>query len=286
MFAEFYKLIYDAKILSYECKINDYEFRLAHDTKTLHRIGAAMSNCVATYREQVLQHISIIFYVWHKTKPVACIEIKGENRIVQALGKYNGKLKGETLLACRFWAKLHKLSIGTKDLSLLPAEETEDLQDATVAPIEYQKATAEMNLEELLSLPEEEIESGYYLRLSEVLSKQYKHAVSAPSWLNLSDEKHSLLYALPQGRRLYDAVFDGNTEAMRALAFMYCSGHGLRQNYNKALSWLTKAAATEDEAASFEVTKLQGLIDKGITNRDYKILQAIYKLRQRMTAVP
>ena len=234
------RLIYDAKILSYECKVNDYEFHLVHDTKMLHRIGTALNNCVATYREQVLRHISIIFYVWHKTKPVACIEIKGENRIVQALGKYNGKLKGETLLACRFWAKLHKLSVGTKDLDLSPTEETEDWQEATIVPIEYRKDIGEMNLEELLSLPDDEVSSGYYLRLGETLCKEYKHSVSAPPWLKLSGERQNLLYALPQGRRLYDAVFDGNTEAMRALAFMYCSGHGLRQNYNKALSWLTR----------------------------------------------
>ena len=78
------RLIYPPEILAYECKINEYTFHIVHDTKYLPHVGMELNNCVATYRQKVLAHTSIIAFVKHGKKYVACIEIVRDKHIVQA----------------------------------------------------------------------------------------------------------------------------------------------------------------------------------------------------------
>ena len=112
------RIIYDKKIMAYEAEINGYKFRAVRDTKDLYYLGLEMSNCVMTYRDKVLSRQSIIFCVICKEKYVACIEIRNENEIVQALGYHNQLLEGELLFVCNFWAQLKNLKISTEQLNL------------------------------------------------------------------------------------------------------------------------------------------------------------------------
>ena len=108
------KIDYKPYILEYECKLDNYEFRLVHYTKELIRISIDLDNCVASYYEKILNKESIIITAQHKGKYVACIEMKDLRtfRIInQALGLQNRRLDGKLLDVCRKWVKLKKLAV-------------------------------------------------------------------------------------------------------------------------------------------------------------------------------
>ena len=100
--------------------------------------------------------------------------------------------------------------------------------------------------------------------------------------MNFPDEKSKLSYIIPDGQRIFDAAFAGNTEAMRALGFMYYKGKGLKRDCNKALQWFVKAANLGSKNAKVETERLKRLINQQGNERDLAILQALYNLRRRM----
>lgn len=276
------RIRYDENILSYECRVGEYEFRLVHNTGMLPKLGAVFNNCVATYRDRVIKHKSIIAYLISKSGYQACIEIQRNRHIVQALGKYNHRLQNDVNRICCFWAKYHNLVIEPGTLNTLSDDELSAFDDVLVEQIPYVKEVDEMNLNELLALDANRIVEGYYLRLEEMISKSNKLRLSAPYWMKFPDEKSKLSYIIPDGQRIYEAAFAGNTEAMRALGFMYYKGKGLKRDCDKALQWFMKAAKLGSKEAKAESERLKRLIKHQGDERDLAILQALYNLRRRM----
>ena len=276
------KIRYDEKIMKYECRVGEYEFRLVHNTEMLPKLGAIFNNCVATYRDRVIKHKSIIVYLTRKSGYQACIEVQMERHIVQALGKYNQRLQSDVNRICCFWAKLNNLVIEPGTLNLLPDEELSGFENISIEQIPYIKEVDEMNLNELLALDDNRIVDGYYLRLGEMISKSIKQRLSAPYWMNFPDEKSKLSYIIPDGQRIYKAAFAGNTEAMRALGFMYYKGRGLKRDCDKALKWFTKAAKSGSKEAKTETETLKRLIKQQGNEKDLAIMQALCNLRRRM----
>ena len=277
------RLLYKKNILSYECKINGYEFHLAHDTDSLYLFGKNLKNCVASYIGQVAGYISIIVAVKHNGLYEACIEIQKENHIVQALGVYNERLHGEILLACRYWAKMKKLTVDVDDLDLPMENNLQDWATATVETIAYRKAIDEMNLEELLTLPKNEVGRHYYLSLVDELLKECQQMVCAPPWMQFADEKSYLKYVFPQGERIYEEAFAGNGEAQRALGLMYYMGKTFPQDLNKAYNWLMAAVKAGEKKAAWEAARLKMAAESGDIEINYKILQALRRIRNTMT---
>ncbi len=113
---------YPQKILDYECRINGYEFHVIRETLHLTHLGHQVKNCVATYRQAVLDGRSIIVSVQKDGSYVACIELRDENCIVQALGVCNQRLTGEVLLVCRYWAKRNALVVQSLNHLSLPKD--------------------------------------------------------------------------------------------------------------------------------------------------------------------
>ena len=141
------RLLYPPHIMAYECNINGYSFRLVKDTHTLRHAGLLLQNCVATYRDNVVRHHSTIVTVRHQGQYVACIELKPENTIVQALGPKNQRLAGETLQVCRYWARLKKLGVATSHMALCE-DSPPDLEQAAVEEIPHKETAAEMSAAE------------------------------------------------------------------------------------------------------------------------------------------
>ena len=254
------RIEYDAKILSYECRVGEYEFRIVHNTGMLPKLGAVFNNCVATYRDRVINHQSIIVYLLNKSGYQACIEIKRERYITQALGKYNRRLENDINRICCFWAKYHKLKIEPGTLQPISDEELSRFDNVVLGNVHYVKDIDEMNLNELLALEDSRIVAGYYLRLEEMISKTNNQPLSAPYWMNFPDEKSELVYILPDGQRIYKAAFAGNMEAMRALGFMYYKGKCLKRDCDKALQWFLKATELGSKEAKTESERLKRLI--------------------------
>lgn len=277
------QISYEPSILAYQCIINGYEFRLVQDTHTLRHVGLLLQNCVATYRESVIDHRSIIVVVRHEDKYVACIEIQPKRGIVQALGMKNQRLNGEVLLVCRYWVKLEKLHVDTNHLDFPDSsQELFDLEAATVETSPYQKIVEDTDATELIALDEDNIQPGYYRKLGIQLLRGPKQNISAPPWMQFEDEQAYLMYVFPQGQRIYDAAFNGNTEAQIVLGMMYCCGSVFRRDTEKTLTWFSKAAQNGDKSAQEEMEKLAKHIGDEITEKDIETLWGLSRIRHLM----
>ncbi len=281
------QISYEPHILAYECIINGYEFHVAQDTHTLRHIGLLLQNCVATYRELVISHRSIIVAVRHDAHYVACIELRGEQDIVQALGPRNQRLNGETLLVCRYWAKLKKLHVKTNHLDFPDtSQEICDLETVTVEAFPDQ-TIVEKNVEEtgsadLLTVDENNIQPGYYRQLGMRLLRESKHNIAAPPWMQFQDEKAYLMYVFPQGQRIYDAAFKGNTEAQIVLGMMYCCGRVLRRDTEKTLMWFSKITQNGSIDEGGEMETLKEYINDATVKKDLETLWSLSRIHHMM----
>lgn len=277
------QISYEPSILAYQCIINGYEFCLVQDTHTLRHVGLTLQNCVATYRKAVIDHRSIIVAVRHGEKYVACIEIQPERGIVQALGSRNQQLDGEVLLVCRYWAKMEKLHVDTDHLDFPDTSQNLfDLEPATVEVIPYQKTIEETDATELLAMDEDDSQPGYYRKLGIQLLRGPKQNISAPPWMHFQDEQAYLTYVFPQGQRIYDAAFKGNTEAQMVLGMMYCCGGMFRRDTEKTLIWFSKAAQNGDKSAQEEMEKLKKCLGDEMTEKDFETLWGLSRIQHLM----
>ncbi len=277
------QISYEPSILAYQCIINGYEFCLVQDTHTLRHVGLTLQNCVATYRKAVIDHRSIILAVRHEGNYVACIEIQPDRGIVQALGMRNHRLDGEVLLVCRYWAKMEKLHVDTDHLDFPDTSQNLfDLELATVEVIPYQKTIEETDATELLAMDEDDIQPGYFRKIGMQLLRGPKQNISAPPWMHFQDERAYLTYVFPQGQRIYDAAFKGNTEAQMVLGMMYCCGGMFRRDTEKTLIWFSKAAQNGDKSAQEEMEKLKKCLGDEMTEKDFETLWGLSRIQHLM----
>ncbi len=87
----------------YEDNIDGYQFLLPKDTDALNEYGRCFHNCVASYRDNVLEKRSLIFAMKRKEKYIACIEVR-QRRVVQAKGPCNQELSADVMEVLRKWA--------------------------------------------------------------------------------------------------------------------------------------------------------------------------------------
>lgn len=121
-------MTYGPEIMAYECGIGAYEFRVMQDTKRLPEVGKMLNNCVASYYDNVVNQVSIIVAVRHEDRWVACIELREQRKIQQALGQRNRWLEGDLRAACQLWAKRKDLVLGSNHLKFRNAAEKDDTE--------------------------------------------------------------------------------------------------------------------------------------------------------------
>ena len=154
-----YKIRYSEEVLKYECKINQYEFRLVHDTVILPKLGTIFHNCVASYESRAIAHESIIMYVLDETDYLACIELSRSGRVIQALGKYNKNLWGQTSRVVSFWANMNKLNISMINLGIINKSDiAKEFKNAIITPLSHDMIDLDKSQEEKLPLDENELE--------------------------------------------------------------------------------------------------------------------------------
>lgn len=119
---------YSPEIMAYECGIGPYEFRVMQDTKRLLEVGKMLNNCVASYYNNVVNRVSIIVAVRHGDRWVACIELREQRNILQALGQRNRLLEGDLRAACQLWAKLKDLVLRSNHLNFRNIMEKDDTE--------------------------------------------------------------------------------------------------------------------------------------------------------------
>ncbi len=268
-------IFYESQISTYECKINDFEFRFVRNSRELRHIALALQNYMAIDWHRIIEHTYIFITIYQAGKIKAALELQRNEGIVKVVGVRNQRLSDEVLLVCRYWAKRNGVSIKTDELALRDAS-TSDLQDVIVKSIPPQMAMDEMSVSELLAIPEQAICPDYYHYLGMRLLEVSARNISAPAWMKFEDEKASLMFKLPYGQRIYDAAFGGNAEAQRTLGMMYRHGKVFGNDQEKALRWLSNAAESGDAEASWEFEKLRKYMSGEVTEKDLELMQVLH----------
>ena len=240
---------YEAKLLPLECMLDDYEFHLVHETAELQEIGVKLYNCVDSYRGAVLAGRSIICYVKKKGEYLACIEIAGKNKVVQAYAYNNQNMTGDLLKHFLYWAKVKKLFVDAgyiSDMDVAALEEEYPEKELLI------KHVSTMTYEELMAVDGNSIGKGWYTRFGELLPQQRNYHLAPPPWMNDEEEEIYLHYALPEGEKLIEAAAKENPEAMTVLGIMYFQGQVLKQDHKRALAWLYKSAKKYHDAKAWK----------------------------------
>ena len=239
---------YEAKLLPLECMLDDYEFHLVHETAELQEIGVKLYNCVDSYRGAVLAGRAIICYVKKKGEYLACIEIAGKNKVVQAYAYNNQNMTGDLLKHFLYWAKVKKLSVDAgyiSDMDVATLEEEYPEKELLI------KHVSTMTYEELMAVDGNSIGTGWYTRFGELLPQQRNYHLAPHPWMN-DEEAIYLHYALPEGEKLIEAAVKENPEAMTVLGIMYFQGQVLKQDHKRALAWLYKSAKKYHDAKAWK----------------------------------
>lgn len=102
------------------------KFHVVTDTAELPIIGRHLSNCVASYADRMVKQRCLIVTASDSRDYQICMEIllDGKNedgdvkklRLVQCLGRYNKRLQGDLLLACRRWIVHNQIIIECHDI--------------------------------------------------------------------------------------------------------------------------------------------------------------------------
>lgn len=100
---------YTDKEKNYVDEIDGYRFVLPQESDDLRRYGKNFHNCVASYRQAVLERRSLILALMQEDRYVACIEIQ-QGRITQALGPCNQRLSPSIQVVIKQWAKKNKIA--------------------------------------------------------------------------------------------------------------------------------------------------------------------------------
>ncbi|MBR6268478.1 MAG: PcfJ domain-containing protein [Selenomonadaceae bacterium] len=96
---------------AYSDEIDGYRFILPKETDDLRLYGKSFHNCVASYRQAVLERRSLIPAMMQNERYIACIEIQ-QGRIVQALGPCNQRLPLPIHEILKHWAEKKKIVYG------------------------------------------------------------------------------------------------------------------------------------------------------------------------------
>ncbi|WP_028128962.1 hypothetical protein [Selenomonas sp. AE3005] len=216
------EFIYSEKQVGYECEIDGFSFRLIYNNDAYQTI---MGELVFNFpgKDTVLPDVGILRVAVYKDgRVVAYIELHGIAKIIMhndALQARSSFCSASIRVAFLHWLKWTGLwekygPYYEDDLIVLDEE-------VQAKPISKDIG---ISLYELLHLPE--TEDGYYLRLHQAFLKSRPLCFdTVPREIDDAETEMAYLMDLfPYGKRLYEAAFDGNSEAMYALSLCYYNG--------------------------------------------------------------
>lgn len=228
-------LHYNKTIQALECQIAGFEFHLVHETAELFRIGVALRNCVATYRERVLAGESIILTMKKAGVYSACLELNREKAVVQVLGKCNARLHGEALQICRYWVQVMGLSVLTDQL------DDAGMPDLIGVPVCFLVEADGEDTPMMRYARTVDRENGYFA-IALQICQHYGHKIKPPPWMSFASAEDYLGYVWPAGKGLCSAALAGDREAQLAMSVLYRYGVILPVDMERARYWQSLAA--------------------------------------------
>ena len=237
------------KELSWECRINDYNFRLVNSINTFQEISRPTEFLFPSRSD--LQG-NVLFTVERNGRYIATLQI--HDRIVEKFDIRDFRdpiLGAKCRTACLAWFRHNgfemKFALSEDCYRALN-------QELIVEPVDADAEWESMSLMDMLELPESSIRNGYYLHLYRKLAETGLLRRPAPS---LADDEHTyLLEKFPLCNRIFKAAFEGNPEAQYVTSLCYRDGYIFAYNdlrladiwYRRASAngWLKIAPAQKD----------------------------------------
>ena len=98
-------ILYTKEELACAGNFAEYDFCLPPDTEALLELGRRFHNCVGSYARAVLHKETLVVYVKHEDRYLACLEVKN-GEIRQMLGICNKKLSEDLAEVCLKWSQI------------------------------------------------------------------------------------------------------------------------------------------------------------------------------------
>lgn len=213
---------YSEKEMGYECEIDGFSFRLIYSNDTYQTVMEGIDTCRPGRNTVLPDNGTLRVAIYNDGRVVAYMELHGIIRLIMyrdAVQSRSSFRSASIHMACLHWLKWTGLwkNYGPyyeEDLIVL----SEEVQAKPISK------DVGLSLYELLHLPE--TKDGYYLRLHEAFLKSRPLCFeTVPCEIDDAESEMAYLMELfPYGKRLYEAAFAGNSEAMYALSLCYYNG--------------------------------------------------------------
>ena len=205
---------------SYVCEIDGYEFRLIYSSDELHSIWKRLFSS-NSYTFPAIKNDGVLrIAVFRQGHLEACLLAHSIIKIIYNERDLSGCGRQFQAVSVRI-AVLHWLKWTGLYKSYGPYFESDyEFLDQEVQAKPLPKSD-DLPLYDLLHLPDDKIQPGYYIRLKEAFSDSKLLYREVPSSKEFLSEMDFLMEMFPCGERIYTAAFEGNPEAQKALALCY-----------------------------------------------------------------
>ena len=238
-------LRYEDHVRSWECKINDYNFRLISSIHRFQQVFLNMSYSFHSHRnifdrdcKELQQPHTALFLLERNGRYLAFIELR-ENKVVEAymFDRSNDILNAKCSIVIQYWMKQHGFIWECNPVSEDPGPLLE--QEFVVEPADRDE-WEDRSLLQMLHMEQTAIRPGYYLQYCRKLAECALLHAKVPS--PEEDEKDYLTRNFPWGKPIYDAAFAGNPEAQYAMSLLYRDGYCFQgARFRQAYEWYQRA---------------------------------------------
>lgn len=204
----------------YACEIDGYEFRLIYSSDEFHSLCKRMLYSKSSMFPSIKNDGVLRIAVFRQGHLEACLLLHSIIKIIYnetCLSAYGHRfLPVSVRIAVLHWLKWTGLY---KSYGPYFESDHEYLdQEVQAKPL---PESDDLPLYDLLHLPEDKIQPGYYMRLKAAFSEARLLYREVPASKEFSSEMDFLMEMFPLGERIYKAAFAGNPEAQKALALCY-----------------------------------------------------------------
>ena len=233
---------YSDEVRSWECKINDYNFRLISSLAQFNTITHNLSISHYNHRnaEEMEKNDASFFVLERNGRYLASIWLKGKTVMGIGFNDFrNYILVAKFRVVYLYWLRYHGLEEQYFSRGCDAAVALD--QKFTVEPVDTNEWEI-CSLKEMMEIPAESRTFGYYLSYCRKLAECSLMHAKAPTLHD--DEQAYLEQHYAWGKPIFDAAFDGNAEAEYVMSLFY-RGHigSAYSDYRRSENWYKKAVA-------------------------------------------
>lgn len=229
---------YSDEVRSWECKVNDYNFRLISPASKSKQIARNLSIGYIYNSKEIKEEDIASFAVERNGRYLGCILVEGKTVKNESFIEYrNSILFAKCCIAFLFWARHNGLELRyiSRDEDTFAALN----QEFSVKKVDRDEWES-MSLMDMAKVSPDSITPGFYLSYYRKLANCNLMHPKAPS--ADEDEKEYLNEHYTWGKPIFDAAFQGNAEAEYVMSLFYRDGIGtFGADYSLSEKWYRQA---------------------------------------------